>query len=219
MVSQEILNEFLNQGLNPQLHSIGAVGLYSCQIVGDSLNKIQSEMKNAYDYLIENDGFAKNDDWNTHHLSDVTFSENMIEKYEMNHFWEELQKHLILYYHTLNANHILSKDKIKYRDVRSWMTLFKQNEYAHIHSHGTADVSGVYYFKTSGDGKDGILTFPEINVQIDSSYLMKGVSEPFSIEPKVGTVVLFPGWVRHGVGTNVSGQNRVSFSFNLDLER
>ena len=96
------------------------------------------------------------------------------------------------------------------------MTLTEPGQYAHTHDHGAADLSGVYYFKTNGN--DGDLYFDSPVAQLKSSFVFNKSSRVF-YKPKIGKLILFPGWLSHGVFQNTTTENRVSVSFNIYFVR
>ena len=104
-------------------------------------------------------------------------------------------------------------DQWKIQD--SWFAKFNKGHYAHIHSHGHADIAGVYYFQTNNEGRDIFFEAPSkwismlqvIDHQDTSRNTLKQVRYYFS-----------PGWLEHGVVTNTSDESRISLSFNIWLE-
>jgi ectoine hydroxylase-related dioxygenase (phytanoyl-CoA dioxygenase family) len=46
-------------------------------------------------------------------------------------------------------------------------------------------------------------------------FFTKGGQDDLAITPEVGKMVLFPSFLKHGVQTNKSNQNRISLAFNL----
>jgi len=76
----------------------------------------------------------------------------------------------------------------------------------------------VYYVKT--DGSDGNLYFPNPMKAMANSYCFRHFYPEWAqVKPKVGTLVLFPGWLEHGVLSNCTDNERVSVSFNLLVDR
>jgi uncharacterized protein (TIGR02466 family) len=95
------------------------------------------------------------------------------------------------------------------------MTLNELGSYAVMHDHGSSDISGVYYYKTNE--QDGNLFFQTPNKLLSSNFLFKSIPSIVEYTPKVGKIVLFPGWLNHGVHTNTTDNERVSISFNIKL--
>ena len=95
-----------------------------------------------------------------------------------------------------------------------WAMINEKGSYNTLHNHPGCDIAGVYYFKKSGD--DGNLFFCTPNKAIDSSVLLK--TGRMVVNPTEGDLLLFPGWLDHGVQTNDTDDERVSVSFNIRFE-
>ena len=172
------------------LTTLFPIPFYRC-IVND-YKSIQQEMET---YLDEVD-WKMNPQWgNTHYLSDGYFNDTPPFK----SFNEELKIHM---------SQLFQNDYIM---THSWFTLFKENNYAHIHDHIQTDIAGVYYFQLVEDDKDQAELFFVSPLPNDSSYQ--------SVKAKQGELLLFPGWLKHGVTTLMSSDDRVSFSFNLKMRQ
>jgi len=173
-------------------------------------DEIQSELESC----IEKIEFGMVTGWgSTHWLSDPTFNSNLVSDFNLDKFATEIDIHVKNYCQSVGYR---PKDgtELKYRIVSSWFALFKKGNYAHIHNHGESDIAGVYYFKKSGD--DGNLFFCTPNKAIDSSVLLK--TGRMVVNPTEGDLLLFPGWLDHGVQTNDIDDERVSVSFNIRFE-
>ena len=97
--------------------------------------------------------------------------------------------------------------------VSSWLTKTMPGEYARLHDHGTTDIAGVYYFSTDGDDGDLFFTSPIANAKASKSWAQEKINYP----PQQGSLLLFPGWLEHGVGTNLKDHARISLSFNVEV--
>ena len=102
-------------------------------------------------------------------------------------------------------------------DRKSWINTFKKNSYAHIHSHSLADISGVYYFQTTGN--DGTLFFETPVRESTCTDAWVQLSNRIPVPAKVGKMVLFPGWINHGVSQNFTDNDRISISWNIDFKK
>jgi len=146
----------------------------------------------------------------THLLSDPSFKEDLFEKYDLPKLKEELDVHIREY-----CKHIQYEPK-EY-DLTSWLALYQKGQYAQIHDHGDADISGVIYFQTNGN--DGNIFFTSPNPHLRTAKIFQHLpSMTWTHQPAVGKVILFPGWLQHGVMTNETDGIRVSFSFNVKFK-
>lgn len=105
----------------------------------------------------------------------------------------------------------LKTQKFDYR-LTSWITSNDKGEYPPFHNHLNADISGVYYYQTNGE--DGNIFFVTPTLAMTNSVFSK-LADNFHVKPEVGKLLLFPGWLQHGVATNTSNNNRKSLAFNI----
>jgi uncharacterized protein (TIGR02466 family) len=109
--------------------------------------------------------------------------------------------------------------KFSYREFerKSWILKIKKGHFAHSHNHAPTDISGVYYYKTNGN--DGHFFFESPNTYFETSKCFREkYSQRFLQQPKIGKIILFPGWLRHGVFLNSSDNERISISFNINFK-
>ena len=173
-------------------------------------DEIQSELESC----IEKIEFGMVTGWgSTHWLSDPTFNSNLVSDFNLDKFATEIDIHVKNYCQSVGYR---PKDgtELKYRIVSSWFALFKKGNYAHVHNHGDCDIAGVYYFRKSED--DGSFFFTSPVPAQDSSCFRSG---RVVISPNQGDILLFPGWLNHGVETNDTDEDRCSISFNISFER
>jgi len=189
------------------IQNIHATPIYYSQI--DNFNNVQNELKIAIDQV----NFKMKEEWgNTHYLSSTNFQDNFIGKYNLITFIEILKHNVKVYCDEIGFN----KSDI-FEITQSWVSLFKKNNYGHIHNHGTSDISGVYYYKTNQ--QDGDLFFEPANPHLRTSVCFFGLGSRFKYTPEEGKLILFPGWLRHGVQTNTTDNTRISISFNINFPR
>ena len=183
------------------------IPIYSVECI-DNVNEIQQEI----DSVARGVGFKHSEGWGqTHYLSDPTFKENFIEDNKLDTLKKELDKHVEKYCDELE----FKKDLFSYRIESSWLSLFQKNSYGHIHDHGSSDISGVYYHKTNGD--DGSIFF--VSPAPSSSRPVQICNTRLTYPPITGGLILFPGWLRHGIETNTTDNTRISLSFNYQFDR
>ena len=191
------------------------VGLFSTPVYHGVVERFD-EVQNELNDCITDINFGMRDGWSsTHYLSDPHFQSNLIIESNLNIFKSEIEKHLKEYCIKTGVPAGSNGSwNDNYSIISSWFALFKKGNYAHIHNHGESDIAGVYYFKKSGD--DGNLFFCTPNKAIDSSVLLK--TGRMVVNPTEGELILFPGWLDHGVQTNDTDDERVSVSFNIRFE-
>ena len=177
-----------------------------CSMAND-VNSLQTELETCYREI----KFEKHSHWGeqNHSLSDPTFTENIIDKYNLKLLKSEIINQVITYishFTNVRFNIVINE---------CWMTNTSSKEHTVVHSHGYYDISGSYYFKTNE--KDGSIYFLNPNIaQMTSRFL--NPHDHVEYPPKEGMFILFPSWLYHGVRSNDTDNNRVSVSFNISLE-
>ena len=78
----------------------------------------------------------------------------------------------------------------------AWGIKIEGQEHTKEHAHETAFMSGVIYLSNTNQ----ILNFPELNIDI---------------HPKVGSVVLFSGFLKHGTRNYVFQEPKFAIAFNI----
>lgn len=173
------------------------------------------EIQNEIDGVMKNLKFVEPPtSWGKTHLLSQNSSNNSQDFFEVNKM--VITESTIMNHVNDYCNFLEFKVPKRYK-VESWMTLFNNGDYAHTHNHGSADISGVYYYKTTGDDGDLFFESP-VEGALSSSVYAKCV-ERWKHTPKVGKIILFPGWLKHGVLKNTKESKRHSISFNIFFDR
>lgn len=168
------------------------------------------KIKYKIDNVIDKVNYSYKSEWGkTHLLSDTGFEENIINKLKLKCLLDEIDKHVRNYCDELNF-------KYKKYKMTSWVAKFQPGDFAHIHEHGHSDISGVFYYKTNEN--DGDLVFTSPNPFLKTSKLFAGTELSWIHKPVEGKILLFPGWIPHGVKTNETDNTRISISFNINFE-
>jgi uncharacterized protein (TIGR02466 family) len=180
-----------------------------------NFDEIQNELNN-----ISNLTFYNPPDWNNTHkitskdLSSNSNMQNIIGDKNLKCFAGELDYHLRMYCAELEF------DFVPYTILESWITQFEPGDYAHTHNHADADISGVYYYNTAGTGEDGNIFFETPCPSVASSgCFFKKYARRYTHKAMNGKILLFPGWLNHGVTRNNSTIVRNSLSFNIYFNR
>ena len=178
----------------------------------DNHKEIEAEL----DPVLDEIDFQYRDSWGaTHYLSDPTFSENLIAKHDLKELNKVIEKNLFEYLEGLLGQ---PWDR-RYRHyiTHSWAALFKKGNYGHIHSHGEADIAGVYYHEVPEDS--GGLFFECPSPGMSDSLVYSICGRRLDVKASEGTMILFPGFLKHGITTNSTDHDRISISFNIHFDR
>ena len=162
------------------------------------------EIQHGFD-VVSNDTEWQ-DLWQSHKITDNTFKKNLIHEYNLDTFSRELDYHVREY---------TSWDR-DFNIQQSWMTKMEKGDYAICPAHAWSDLSGVYWYKTNGE--DGSIYFQTPNLAQATS-IWDARPNHMNFQPEQGRIMLFPGWLRHGVESNTSDNTRMSVSFNITFER
>ena len=181
----------------------------------DNFEEIQNEISQSLTKI----KFNSIERWGKpHKISDHTFTENFLIDNNVTSLLEEINKHIKNYLIGINApNSPNLAGGASYEVKSSWITKFDRGEYAHIHNHGHYDIAGVYYYKVNDD--HGGFFFECPTPQMTSSFLYQHLCNPTIIKPTNGLLILFPGYMNHGVYSNQTDIDRMSVSFNICFNR
>ena len=144
-----------------------------------------------------------------HLISDPTFSENLIEKYNLKYFKEELTKHIDNY-----TREVGYAGEPNFYICNSWFALFKKGMWGRIHHHSPSAISGVYYHRTNG--ADASLFFKCPDAAMTASSVFGELAEFKGCPPRDGMLLLFPSYLEHGIVQHDGDLPRISLSFNIN---
>ena len=134
-----------------------------------------------------------------------------------------------------NLNWDLDQYFIGYQSI--WSIINDKYSYNTVHHHGNALLSLAYYVKIPKDiKKGGELFFKDYRIssqqrkppittasKLEKNYFKKmrpNKTHGFyqiDITPREGDLIIFPGWVEHGVKQSNSNEDRIVISANVDL--
>ncbi len=101
-----------------------------------------------------------------------------------------------------------------------WANINPKGSYNITHNHPRCDLSGVYYVKVP-EGESGTLNFidPRPALTYGNNFIVERYVGGDSVPrfPIVGNMYLFPSSLEHNVGSNLTEEDRISISFNLNL--
>ena len=142
-------------------------------------------------------------------LTTQNFEDDIIEQKKLRVIGKAIDDHLKLFMDALGF------PKKQYR-MTSWITSNSKGEYAPVHNHLNADISGVYYYQTNE--RDGSIFFVTPALAMTNSIFTK-FSDNIYVKPEEGKLIMFPGWLQHGVSANTTDSTRVSLAFNIYFDR
>ena len=193
--------------------------VYTAQLSGKLLEEIQKELKDVYNKCaVEHD---KNKDPNNYNIALIPnngntpdYYYNMLDIHNCVLARDTFIEHSIGFMQQLGLNSELVPSVAI---TTSWATRTLQHDYSRQHDHGAADISGLYYLQTTG--KDGNLYFKTPNSILAQTYIGQNIPSERDIEPAVGKIVLWPGYMQHGTRPNETTDERISIAFNITVQR
>ena len=101
-----------------------------------------------------------------------------------------------------------------------WGVINKKNSFNQIHNHPNSYLSTAYYVKAPDNS--GSIQFHEPNeVKKFRHPVIEKQNElnssGFSIKAEEGNLLIFPSYLYHSVGKNLSSEDRITISFNVDI--
>ena len=150
----------------------------------------------------------------SHSLSPNAFASNILKDYNCKHFLKYLHESVTSYLYTFG-----DKLQIEYIIDSSWLTKTTKGEHALQHTHGSADISGVYYLQTNGE--DGNIFFEDPNSsKVGNPIMDLTVNSTCNELPlQQGLIHMWPGFMAHGTRHNETDHERLSLSFNIVFAR
>ena len=180
------------------------IPLYMNKAYGEVYDEIQEELLSCCNKI----KFEQIANWteDTHELSENPFGSNVLE--DCPKFLDFLHDNLMSFMDDMGCPEFR-----KYVITQSWFTKTKHRKYAHLHDHAANDLSGVYYIQTNGN--DGNLYFTDPQ---RTSYIFEGLtaSEP-ELPLEQGLLALWPSIIQHRTDPNMTHDERISLSFNIDI--
>ena len=118
---------------------------------------------------------------------------------------------------------VFAQDTLTSKNLRSdvgelsfWVNINKSYNYNVMHSHGRADLIGIYYVSVPEDSGNFVILRND-GSQYCNLYDGRSDLLELNLEPKQGRLYLMPGHLWHYVEANESMEDRISISFNVYL--
>lgn len=107
--------------------------------------------------------------------------------------------------------------------ANSWIVRHNKDDWAHLHHHSNAMISGVYYLQSPENSGDIYFErmYPNIfqsNVEPSFSEYNHTTSGEYKVKSKDGRILLFPAHVKHGVSRNNTNIERYCIAFNFHIK-
>ena len=193
------------------IHPIFPLPIFLDEAEGSEYTDIQKELTDIKHTL------KFNDSGSYMILNENPFNSNFLIESRCHHSIKFINKTVDKFVTSLYGEY--DKDIFKWEIIESWMTKTIKGRCAREHSHGSYDISGVYYLDTNGN--DGNLIFTNINHNLEGNMLLNKllINGDVAMPLKNGTIFLWPGQLRHKTLINETDHERISISFNITISK
>lgn len=191
------------------IHNLFSTPVYEYQGKFEEIFLVQDEIKKTLPTILSEDTFKNPDGWNDGVKTNIKSRYNSIKDFQMTNLEKFIETHVRNYIKTISA-----WEPMPYRLAHSWINLVDHQDYQNWHQHSDASISGVYYYQTSENDGDISFRTPNQFVELELFPLGTEVDKFYNIKPKIGKLLLFPGWLSHSVKKNTTNNTRISISFN-----
>lgn len=195
--------------MTSRLHSLFPIPVYEHSAKFQEIFLIQNEIKENLQSIFDNDKFENPPGWDDGVLTNIKNRFNTIDYYNLTNLKNHLDKHVKKYVAMSRAY----ENKSVFLS-HSWINITENGTFQDSHQHQDSVISGVYYFQTNENDGDLTVETPNPYMQLELFPFGHDFYKYFTFKPSVGKLIIFPGWLRHQVGKNLTSDKRISISFN-----
>ena len=145
--------------------------------------------------------------WSTYAYDDQLFKRKQ---------FQEIAKAISIYVRAyLDRRHWKKQDKIVMTEL--WVNYQDKYQFQEYHDHRERVLSGVYYIDVPEGAPDLIIKTP-LKANFDDLWFESEENrEVNKLKVETGDLVLFPGWLEHGVDANLLDEPRINVAFNFGI--
>lgn len=137
---------------------------------------------------------------------------------------KDLENKILTQAHQCVRDYGYAEDRVFVSLGNMWVNINEEGNTNSVHIHDDSFISGVFYVKAQpGQGNINFYKcfshdyIVASQAPIDHYTLLS--ASAMSFEPMTGKLILFPGYLPHGVERNNMAEERISISFNVKLLR
>ena len=192
------------------IHNFFPTPIYEFQGSINEIFLIQDHNRKTLPTIFETDKFENPPGWNDGVQTNIKQRFNTIADFKLTNLHNFIEMHVTKYIADIGAY-----VPVPVELSHSWVNIVQHSQNQDWHNHQDALISGTYYFQTNE--QDGDLIFKNAVPFVGLETFPAGIhcQKTQKISPKVGKLVLFPGWLEHCVDTNRTNDTRISISFNF----
>ncbi len=118
----------------------------------------------------------------------------------------------------MNQSLVIPHKDLGFSRNEFWFNVTKPGDSTGWHDHKErAALSGVYYIDVPDGAPDLIIKTPLKANFDDLMFESEESSEVHKLKIETGDLVLFPGWLEHGVDANLTDKPRINIAFNFGI--
>jgi len=190
--------------INMTVEHIFPTSIYNVKL--ENVDLIQKEIGSIIDRI----PFERSDRLLGHANTLTKSRMDALMEYRLSNTTQSIDFHLKQYLNYLNF-------EFRPYSIFSWFTRNEPGDYLQIHHHNGVDITGTYYYQTNPDCGDFFFESPTIAATTSLCHSNQHTRKYYT--PEVGRLILFPGWINHGVLKNTSDTDRIGISFNISFLR
>jgi len=150
--------------------------------------------------------------WNCHVWSTYGYDDQLYKRKQ----FQEIAKAINVYVRAyLDKRQWKKQEKIVMSEL--WVNYQGRYQFQEYHDHRERVLSGVYYIDVPPGAPDLIIKTPLKANFDDLMFESKESSEVHKLKIETGDLVLFPGWLEHGVDANLTDKPRINIAFNFGI--
>jgi len=148
--------------------------------------------------------------------------------WQSNHFFSNQKNALSPLFHEIEKTMFEVKNEFSMKNTfyvdNLWININRKTNFNKPHYHPQSFYSGTFYIKTPKNCGKLCLLSPAMGYETYVSNLKFENHNEYNIsnwniEPRENLLVLFPSWIQHYVEPNLSQEDRISISFNINTNK
>jgi uncharacterized protein (TIGR02466 family) len=152
--------------------------------------------------------------WNCHVWSTYAYDKRLYKRKE----FQEISKAISVYVRSyLDRRKWKRQDKIVMTEL--WVNYQDKYQFQEYHDHKERVLSGIFYLEVPDNAPGLIIQNPQKANFDDLFFFQEEVQDVNEIDVETGDLIMFPGWLDHGVNANMTDKPRINIAFNFGIPK
>ena len=152
--------------------------------------------------------------WNCHVWSTYAYDKRLYKRKE----FQEVSKAISVYVRSyLDRRKWKKQDKIVMTEL--WVNYQDKYQFQEYHDHKERVLSGIFYLEVPDNAPGLIIQNPQKANFDDLFFFQEEVQDVNEIDVETGDLIMFPGWLDHGVNANMTDKPRINIAFNFGIPK